>query len=129
VSLRTSPNVQREPSLWPAALIIVIPVLLIGAMLYATRYLGSSDSRPVHFHSYGVVHTRLGDATVGCGGDLTSTCDGEVGLEFARRTPELRAYFAPALFHLYDPVFFDRLARGLAGSPPPGTQWTALSMP
>src|SRR5437588_12285405 len=80
---------RRETSLWPVALIIVIPGLFLAVLVYALRGWDSSISQSHAFHSYGVVHTRLGDATVGCGGDLTYRCNGDVGLRFARQTPEL----------------------------------------
>ena|ERR1700730_8974822 len=36
------------------------------------RIWGSSIDKSHEFHSYGVVHTRLGDATVGCGRNVTA---------------------------------------------------------
>jgi hypothetical protein len=127
------PTAQPEPrkgakSLWPLALIVLIPGLLLGGIFLSLRSWGTSIAKSHEFHSYGVVHTRLGDATVGCGGDLTFACNGDVGIQFDHQTPELLAYFTAGK-HVLDQTYFDHLVRGLAGNPPAGTRWTVFACP
>ena len=123
---------RRDQSLWPVALIVVIPALLLAVILYAAQSVGGG-SGPDALDVYRVVHTRFGDAIVACGGDVTTKCDRYVGLKFAQQTPELLAYFDPgyaaAAPYIFDKAYFDRLARAVAGNPPPGTQWTVFTCP
>jgi len=127
-----SESAPREQSLWPVVFVILVPAafaaLLVAGMLYAAYGRGSTTDK---LHTYRVAHTRFGDAIVGCGGDVTAKCDGHVGLKFAEETDALLAYFSagPAGEHVLDRAYFDRLARGIAGDPPPGTQWTVFVCP
>jgi hypothetical protein len=122
----------REQSLWPVVFVILVPAafaaLLVAAMLSAAHGRGSRTEK---LHTYRVVHTRFGDAIVGCGGDVTAKCDEHVGLKFSEETDGLLAYFSagPSGAHVLDQAYFDHLARGIAGAPPPGTQWTVFECP
>src|SRR5690242_4263097 len=119
---------RRTQSLWPVVLIVVVPAVLVVAALYAAQGVGS---HPDKLHTYRVAHTRFGDAIVGCGGDLTTKCDGHVGLKFPHETDELLAYFSagPGQAHVLDQPYFDHLTRDIAGDPPQGTEWTVFECP
>jgi hypothetical protein len=125
--------------MFSASLIILVPLLLIAAMFvggHVIRHRLSADAAAADAHpdrgfeQIGAVHTRFGDAQIGCGGTLTNSCAGQVGLRFAEQTPQLIAYFTPrSTAQLLDPASFDRLARAIAGPPPPHTQWVAMEAP
>jgi len=123
---------RRAQSLWPVIFIVLVPAavaaVIAALMLYATHGVGSHSGK---LHTYRVAHTRFGDAIVGWGGDLTSNCDGYVGLKFAHETDGLLAYFSAGSTgqHVLDQRYFDHLARGIAGEPPPGTHWTVFECP
>jgi hypothetical protein len=102
--------VQRSAALTSIAL-----ALLLAAC-------GSSHAA----RSYGVVHTRIGDATVRCGGGFTHTCDDEAALVFANCTDAYERSVAPLKQSLTPPKL-DHLVRTLVGhGPPMGARWTDI---
>jgi hypothetical protein len=130
---------RRDPSLWSAALILVVPAVLIVAMFWAGHVLRASDpTQPSPIHRLGVVHTRFGVADVVCGGNLTHGChSGEAGLVFREDSPQLDAYFhtgnQQTIAELVKLGGLDRfeawraeLMRAVAGDPPAGTRWAGF---
>jgi hypothetical protein len=96
-------------------------VLVVGLVLTAC------DDGANAGHSFGRVHTPIGDATIGCGGAYSRSCSTGSGIAFPECTAAYDRYFAPINRHPRLAAL-DRRVRDLVHrNPPSGTRWSDTS--
>jgi hypothetical protein len=106
---------------WVGVLVLAGAAILAWLGWLAIRTADSTSPSFGKVHVYGVVDTRLGRATMGCGGALTPSCRRDAGIFFDTCDDRYDAYF-----HVAKPDMTDRLVRELLDrTPPGGGKWIA----
>ena len=98
----------------------VVALVVLSALVVLNASSSSS-----HEQDLGVVHTRLGDASVRCGGSSRARCGDSSSAVFGRCSEALTSYFVvtPSTDAAYVARTTQARMRTLLGKPPSGNRW------